>query len=97
MVRAIKAGEAQFFYRASDALPARPVQAVLAFEENGDFDHQYILAIIQADELLRLFHQVAVADGRWWSEVGWMSSRFCFPFELEPPACSVIKASGAPS
>lgn len=62
MIRAVQGSEAQLLYGCSDALPARPIQAILTFEEDGDFGHYLILPIVQAEELFRLLYQFPVAN-----------------------------------
>ncbi len=45
MVRAVKASEAQVFGGRGKALPARPGQAVLAFDHEGNFHGDQLLVV----------------------------------------------------
>jgi hypothetical protein len=48
LIGSVQSDETQVFNGCSDALPARPGQAVLAFDHDGDF-HKIFLPLSRAD------------------------------------------------
>ena len=45
VVRAVQPGEAQVFDCPGNPLPARPVQAVLPLDHDGEFKHRFIFSL----------------------------------------------------